>query len=159
MSELRQSIRYPLTVQRQCSLSLIIFKDLSWADHTANLKDIGRDGVGIESQQRIDQGFVWFHDRVGGFRGGVLVWSMQQGSNFRAGIQFVPLSLSQENDIEDEVSLMREHAPLRNPEALIATIRDSLAQKKTDPPANRQSPSFCSPRLFVPGLLKKPPMA
>ncbi len=159
MSELRRPIRYPLTVQRQCNLSLIMSKDLAWTDHTVNLKDIGRDGVGIESPRRIDQGFVWFHDRVGGFRGGVLIWSRPQGSNFRAGIQFIPLSLSQENEIDDKVRLMREHAPLRSPEALIATIRDSLAQKKTDPPGNRQSPSFCSPRLFVPGRLKKRPMA
>ncbi len=159
MSELRRSIRYPLTVQRQCSLSLIMFKDLSWTDHTADVKDIGRDGVGIESQQRIDQGFVWFRDRVGGFRGGFLVWSRPQGSNFRAGIQFVPLSLSQENDIEDKVRMMHEHAPLRNPEALITTIRDSLSRKKKDPPRSRQSPSFRFPRLFVPRLLRKPPMA
>ncbi len=130
MNELRQSIRYPLAVRRNCNLCLITFKDLSWTDHTAQLKDISRDGIGIESEQPIDRGFVWFRDRVAGFRGGVLMWSRADGRNFRAGIQFVPLSRSQEQYVQEEVSMVRGHAPLRNPEAIIATIMESLGRKK-----------------------------
>ena len=129
MNELRQSIRYPLAVQRDCSLCLITFKDLAWKDHHAQLKDISREGIGIESNQPIDRGFVWFRNRVGGYRGGVLMWSRQAGPNFRAGIQFVALSRSQEQYVQEEVAMVRGHAPLRNPEAIIATIMDSLAKK------------------------------
>jgi hypothetical protein len=130
MNELRQSNRYPLTVQRECSLCLITFKDLAWTDHKAQLKDISREGIGIESDQPIERGFVWFRNRVGGYRGGVLMWSRAEGPNFRAGIQFVPLSRSQEQYVQEEVAMVRGHAPLRNPEAIIATIMDSLAKKK-----------------------------
>ncbi len=130
MSEMRRSNRYPLAVQRECSLCLITFKDLSWTDHKAQLKDISRDGIGIESDRPIERGFVWFRNRVGGYRGGVLMWSKQAGPNFRAGIQFVPLTRSQEQYVQEEVALVRGHAPLRNPEAIIATIMDSLAKKK-----------------------------
>ncbi len=126
----RRSIRYPLDVQRECSLCLITFKDLAWADHKAQLRDISRDGIGIESERMIERGFVWFRDRVGGFRGGVLMWSRQEGPNFRAGIQFVPLSRSQEQYVQQEVSMVRDRAPLRNPEAIIATILESLSRKK-----------------------------
>jgi len=129
MNELRQSIRYPLEVQRDCTLCLITFKDLVWKDHHAQLKDISRDGIGIESAQPISRGFVWFRNRVGGYRGGVLMWSRQAGPSFRAGIQFVPLSRAQEQYVQEEVAMVRGHAPLRNPEAIIATIMDSLAKK------------------------------
>lgn len=129
MNELRQSIRYPLAVQRDCRLCLITFKDLAWTDYHAQLKDISRDGIGIESGQPIDRGFVWFRDRVGGYRGGVLMWSRREGPSFRAGIQFVPLSQAQEQYVQEEVAMVRGHAPLRNPEAIIATIMDSLAKK------------------------------
>jgi hypothetical protein len=129
VNELRQSIRYPLAVQRECSLCLITFKNLSWTDHTAQLKDISRDGIGIESELAIERGFVWFRDRVGGHRGGVLMWSRQHAPNFRAGIQFVPLSRSEEQYVQEEVAMLRGHAPLRNPEAIIATIMESLNRK------------------------------
>ncbi len=128
MSELRRSIRYPLAVQRDCTLCLITFKDLVWKDHYAHLKDISRDGIGIESAQPIDRGFVWFRDRVGGYRGGVLMWSSQADPGFRAGIQFVPLSRAEEHYVQEEVAMVRGHAPLRNPEAIIATIMDSLGR-------------------------------
>lgn len=129
MNELRQSNRYPLAVQRECSLCLITFRDLAWMDHKAQLKDISRDGIGIESDQPIERGFVWFRNRVGGYRGGVLLWSRQAGKTFRAGIQFVPLSRSEEMYVQNEVAMVRGHEPLRNPEAIIATIMDSLAKK------------------------------
>ncbi len=116
-------------MQRECGLCVITFKDLMWSDHTAQLKDISRDGIGIELERPVDRGFVWFRNRVGGFRSGVLMWSSRQGRNFRAGIQFVPLSRTQEQYVQEEVQMVRDHAPMRNPEAIIATIMDSLSRR------------------------------
>ncbi len=129
--DLRQASRYPLAVQRDCTLCIITFKDLAWSDHVAYLKDISANGVGVESEKRIDSGFVWFRDRVGGHRGGVMMWSRQVGYNFRAGIQLVPLSREAEQFVQDQVGLLRAHQPLRQPEAIMSTILESLnrAQK------------------------------
>jgi len=128
MSDLRQQTRYPLAFQRECSLCLITFKDLSWIDHAAQLKDISVDGVGIESERQIDQGFVWFRDRVGGHRGGVLMWSKRAGRTYRAGIQLVQLTRDQEKFVQEQVAMVRSHQPLRNPEAIIATVMYSMSR-------------------------------
>lgn len=129
MDEHRQQTRYPLAVQRECSLCLITFKDLSWSDHSAQLKDLSMGGVGVESERQIDRGFVWFRDRVGGCRGGVLLWSRRAGMNYRAGIQFVRLTRDQEQFVQQEVALVRSHQPLRNPAAIVATIMESMSRK------------------------------
>jgi hypothetical protein len=130
MDDMRQQTRYPLAFQRECSLCVITFKDLSWKDHAAQLKDISKGGVGIESEDRIDRGFVWFNGRVGGYRGGVLLWSRQTGFTYRAGIQLVKLTRDQEQFVQEQVSLVRAHEPLRNPEAIIATIMDSMTRNR-----------------------------
>jgi hypothetical protein len=126
--ELRQASRYPLAVQRDCTMCVITFKDMAWKDHLAYLKDLSMNGVGVASEKRIDPGFVWFRDRVGGHRGGVLMWSEQVGYHFRAGIQFLSFSREAEQFVEDEVGLLRAHQPLRQPEAIISTIMESLGK-------------------------------
>jgi len=127
-NEMRQASRYPLAIQRDCSLCIITFKDLAWSDHVAYLKDFSANGVGVESEKRIDPGFVWFRDRVGGHRGGVMMWSEQAGYNFRAGIQFLSLSREAEQFVEDQVGLLRAHQPLQQPEAIMSTIMESLGR-------------------------------
>jgi len=127
-NELRQASRYPLAVQRDCAMCVITFKDMAWKDHLAYLKDFSMNGVGVASEKRIDPGFVWFRDRVGGHRGGVLMWSGQVGYKFRAGIQFLSFSREAEQFVEDQVGLLRAHQPLRQPEAILATIMESLGK-------------------------------
>ncbi len=127
-TELRQAGRYPLAIQRDCALCIITFKDLAWSDHVAYLKDISANGVGVASEKRIDPGFVWFRDRVGGHRSGVMMWSRQVGHNFRAGIQLVPLSREAEQFVQNQVGLLRNHQPLRQPEAIMSTIMESLGK-------------------------------
>lgn len=129
-NEQRQAGRYPLAVQRDCAMCVITFKDMAWKDHLAYLKDISANGVGIESEKRIDPGFVWFRDRVGGHRGGVLLWSGRVGYNFRAGIQFLSLSREAEQFVHNEVELLRTHQPLRDPEAIMLTIMESLGRNR-----------------------------
>jgi hypothetical protein len=128
--ELRQSNRYPLAVQRDCSMCIITFKDLVWRDERAFLKDISKYGIGVESENRIDTGFAWFRDRIGGHRSGVLMWSRQVGYNYRAGIQFIPLSRDEEKFVNGQISLLRAHLPLRDPAAIILTIMESMGRKR-----------------------------
>jgi hypothetical protein len=110
-------------------MCIITFKDLAWTDQVAHLKDISSSGVGLESVLRMDRGFVWFKDRVAGHRSGVLLWSRLVGSQYRAGVQLVPLTRDQEAFICDEVTMVRARQPLRNPEAIIATIMGSLGRR------------------------------
>jgi|OpeIllAssembly_1097287.scaffolds.fasta_scaffold1042377_1 hypothetical protein len=123
----RQSRRYPVR-KRTCSLFVINFKNHEWKDHHAQIVDISRHGVGLESTARMEEGFVWFRDRVGGFRGGVLMWSRQIGEQFRAGIRFVPLSIVEETTVRDQIEHARIHKPLQIPERIIATIMASMTK-------------------------------
>lgn len=116
-------------MQRNCSLGVITFKRLEWTDHVACLVDISRSGVGIETDGRIEPGFVWFRDRVGGHKSGVLMWSKLQGQKYRAGVKFVSLSRDEEQYLQEQVAQFRPHRPLRDPETLIATIIESLKKR------------------------------
>jgi hypothetical protein len=129
-NELRKVTRYPLAVHRDCAMCVITFKDLSWKDQFAYLKDISTSGVGVESEKRMDPGFVWFRDRVGGHLGGVLMWGKQVGYNYRAGIEFVPLSREAEQFVHGQVGLLRARQPLPNPEAVMTTIIESLSRTR-----------------------------
>ena len=146
MKSTRQSRRYEVeNKRRECSLCVITFKDLAWKDYTAMLMDISRHGAGIESDARIDPGFIWFRDRVGGYKGGVLMWSRQAGQRFRAGIRFIPLSRSEEQFINEQIGLVRANKPLQDPVAVITTIMESLtnssaAASPTSPPAEPRRP-------------------
>jgi hypothetical protein len=107
---------------------VINFKNHEWKDHSAQIVDISRHGVGLESAARMEEGFVWFRDRVGGFRGGVLMWSRQIGQGFRAGIRFVPLSIIEETAIREQIEHARIHKPLQIPERIIHTIMASMTK-------------------------------
>jgi hypothetical protein len=48
--------------------------------------------VGIESDEQMEPGLVWFHNSVGDHRGGILLWSRKQDDQYRAGIRFLSLS-------------------------------------------------------------------
>jgi hypothetical protein len=137
MKGTRESRRYTVeNKRRECNLCVITFKDLAWKDHSAMLMDISRYGAGIESDGRIDPGFVWFRDRVGGFKGGVLMWSKEVERRHRAGIRFVPLSRSEEKFIDEQIALVRADKPLKDPVAVITTIMESLTHSSaTSSPA------------------------
>jgi hypothetical protein len=124
--EQRHSHRALIIVQRFCSLGLITFKSLEWTNLKAHLVDLSRSGVGIESDDRVEPGFVWFKDRVGGHKGGVLMWSKRLNAKYRAGIRFVSLSRDEEKYVQEQVAQLRPHRPLRDPEAIIATLLESI---------------------------------
>lgn len=131
MMDMRQTTRYPLAVQRECSFCVVTFKDFDWRDFSVHLKDISMQGLGVQSENAIMPGFVWFRERVGGHRGGILLWSRKIGISFRAGIQFLNLSREEEQFVQKRIASLQQHEPIKDPEAVIATIMESLLRPKS----------------------------
>jgi hypothetical protein len=137
MDMTRQTLRYQVVQRRDYSLCVIPFKSLQCTVLIAHVIDFSKNGVGIESDQQLEPGFVWFRDRISGFKGGLLVWGKRAGEKYRAGIKFVPLSRDKELLVQERISMMRPHQPIHNPEVIISTILDSLTRTE---PGGRKSP-------------------
>ena len=131
MDVTRQSHRYHVDKRRELSLCIIPFKSLVCAVAVAHVVDLSRYGLGIESDQQLEPGFVWFKDRIGGFKGGLLVWAKKAGTKYRAGIKFVPLSRDKELLVQGRIDAIRPLQPLHNPEVMISTILESMTQDQT----------------------------
>jgi hypothetical protein len=125
METMREAQREPVISNRDCSLGIITLKHFEWKNHDAKLVDLSIKGVGIESEAHLEPGFVWFKNRVGGHKGGVLVWSKQLGTIYRAGIKFLNLSRDEEDYVEERIDRFKPHIPLREPEKIIATLIES----------------------------------
>ena len=96
MDEHRQASRQPIAIYHRCLVGILSFTHLDWTDHVVRVLDINSRGVGIESDEQLEQGLTWFHNSVGDYRGGILIWSRKQGELYRAGIRL--LSLSEEDE-------------------------------------------------------------
>jgi len=137
----RQANRYQVVQVREFPFCLIPFKSLVSTVMVAHVIDISAKGVGIEAGQQLEPGFVWFRDRIGGFKGGLLVWSRQVGEKYRAGVRFVSLSREKELFVQDRVTSLRPLEPLHNPEVVISTILEAMTrdshevQSEPDPPS------------------------
>jgi hypothetical protein len=66
------------------------------SDHVVRIVDISSGGVGVESDEQMEPGLVWFYTSVEGHRGGILLWSRKQNDQYRAGIRFLSLSTEDE---------------------------------------------------------------
>ena len=95
MGDHRLASRQP-AIQRKCSLGLLSLMHLERSDHVVRIVDISSGGVGVESDEQMEPGLVWFHTGVGDHRGGILLWSRKQDDRYRAGIRF--LSLTDEDE-------------------------------------------------------------
>ena len=126
MAEMRNIQRQPIMVKRECPLGIIAFKQLTWTDHIARIVDINKLGVGIEVSSCVEPGFVWFKDRVWGHRGGLLLWSKQVGTAYRAGIKFLSLSPEEEQSLQRHIVQSGIHRPLADPESVVASLIESL---------------------------------
>ena len=131
MDTTRQSHRYEVVQRRDFTLWVIPFKSLECAIVVAHVVDLSKYGVGIESDQPLEPGFVWFKDRIGGFKGGLLVWGRQKDGKYRAGIKFVALSRDKELLVQERIAMMRPHQPIHNPEVIISTILESMTRGQT----------------------------
>ncbi len=132
-NKIRGVQRYPVTAHRDCSMGIITFQQLEWNDHHAQIVDISVVGLGIESRQRIDPGLVWFKERIGGYKSGVLMWSRPCGEGFRAGIKFVPLSRNEESYLQEQALQAVPREPLRDPDRIISAIIESVKKELPEP--------------------------
>jgi hypothetical protein len=128
MDDHRQANRQPITIERHCAMGIISFKQLEWTEHKVQVKDISRSGVGVESDGRMEPGFVWFQDRVNGYKGGVLMWSGQEGPRYRAGIRFLPLTDEDERSLQNLPAGLSTHKPHRSPEEIIAALMNTMTR-------------------------------
>ncbi|MGE5174211.1 MAG: hypothetical protein ACM3MD_10335 [Betaproteobacteria bacterium] len=126
----RQEVkRHPVTGQRDCSLGVISFKNLEWTDHLAKIVDYSVIGIGIESDQPLQPGIIWFKECVYGQKYGVLVWCKQIGPRYRAGIQFGTLSRAEEDYLRQQVGQVQPHKPVQDPEQIIAKLIDGVRKE------------------------------
>jgi hypothetical protein len=119
--------RHHSRTQRSYSLGSVSGSSHERTDHVVRVVDLSVIGVGIESSERIEPGFVWFKERVGGHKYGVLTWSRKSGDHYRAGITFVTLSRTDELYVQDQARHSPPLEPFRDPlqviEAIIASVR------------------------------------
>lgn len=122
--------RHAVTSLRSCSLGVITGNGLERTDHTVRIVDLSIIGMGIESDEPIDTGFVSFSERVGGHKYGLLMWCKPSGDRYRAGINFVTLSRKDEQYIDEQMQLSETHRPLRDPRLIISSMIESLNKER-----------------------------
>lgn len=139
MKSTRQVIRHKMAKPRECHFCIITFKELTWQEHRTAIMDISDTGTGVESETRLEAGFVWFLEPVGGFRGGVLMWTRKHGGIYRSGIRFLHLSSDEENFLEGQIALVLAHKEPTNPDAVIAIIMQALTSEAMIPATSGKS--------------------
>jgi len=121
--------RYRLTSPRTYSLDVIAFAQPTRTEHIVRIVDFSVVGVGIELAEQIEPGLVHFKEPVGGQKFGVLVWSIQHGDRYRAGIKFVVLSSEEEVHIVEQVKQPHFDVAPRAPDKIIASLLESIQRE------------------------------
>jgi len=124
--------RHSVLAKRNCSLGVITFDNLEWTDHCARIVDLSATGLGIESDQPLNPGMIWFKESVCGQKCGILVWCKQSGPRYRAGIQFVTLNQAEEEYVRKQVERSQPCMPLQDPERVVATLVDYLRKAREE---------------------------
>lgn len=118
--------RYPVTTHRECALGVISFQQRAWNDHHATLVDISVIGIGVESKIYMEPGLVWFKERIGGYKSGVLMWTKPFGDCYRAGIKFVQLSRREESYLQEQTLRAMPMKPVQDPERILSSLLESF---------------------------------
>ena len=121
-------------MDRDCSLGVISYENLEWTEHSVKIVDLSVTGIGIEANQLLAPGIVWFRDCVYGQRCGFLVWSKKISESYRSGIQFVTLARSDEEYLRRQVSLIRPRELFQDPEQILAKMMDDINRDRQRPP-------------------------
>ncbi|HUL01245.1 MAG TPA: hypothetical protein VLX29_10390 [Nitrospirota bacterium] len=114
--------RYAVVNPRDCSFGVITNKKLSWTEHTVQIVNVSILGIGIESDEKITPGLVWFKKRVSGYKCGVLRWFVQSDNRYRGGIEFISLSRHMEEYLQKQIKHHQPHKPISDPEQIIAEL-------------------------------------
>ena len=120
MDEHRQASRQPTDIQRRCSMGLLSFTHLDRSDHVVRIVDISSSGMGVESDEQMEPGLVWFYNSVEDYRSGILLWSRKQDDRYRSGIRFLSLTDEDERLLRYWPPCPGKLRPCLDPEELIS---------------------------------------
>lgn len=90
----RQHARKAFEDDHGIPVTVIQFGKLHRQDITVQGVDVSDSGLGIQSDNPISPGFIWFWRPVGSQKGGMIVWSRKIDGQYRAGIRFLPIPMS-----------------------------------------------------------------
>ena len=104
-------------------MGIIALDNLKLTDQViAKPVDYSMTGLGVESNQPIEPGLIWFDSAIFGHRCGVSVWCKQKGERYRAGIQFIPLHQFQENYFQRQIQYAQSNKQIHDPQRFIEEI-------------------------------------
>ncbi len=118
--------RHQVVASCYCTLLLISSGDLAWSEHFATIIDRSVIGIGVETNEQLVPGFVWFKESVYSQACGYLVWSRQTGSLYRSGIQFIDLTRDQEQYLRLQVDHLKPHHPMHDPDRVVQNLIEHL---------------------------------
>ncbi len=122
-ANMRLEQRELVTAEKNAALSVIDFRRFDRNDLIASVVDMSPHGIGIEGNDRMEPGFVWFHDKVDGSKGGLLIWSRELGGRYRGGIKLVPLSKEEEEQLDQKFAQGLVRDPLDIAETIFASLK------------------------------------
>jgi len=114
--------RHSLVSDRHCSLRAISCRTLTCKDQYVRIMDLSIIGIGVECDQPIDPGIIWFKETVYGQKWGHLVWQKKNGDRYRVGIEFISLSRPEEEYIRQQLEQGEHGKPVQDPEAIISKV-------------------------------------
>jgi hypothetical protein len=94
--------------------------------------DVSITGVGVESDQPIEPGMIWFNEDVFGHRCGAVMWCKNTGARYQAGIQFIPLNPFQEKYIAQQVRQSQPNKPIHDPERFVESLIQHIMMNQED---------------------------
>jgi hypothetical protein len=121
----RKDVKWqPVTREFEFSLGITSFHNLVRTDHHARIVDRSLIGIGIESDHPINPGIVLFRECVYGQKCGVLMWCHQTGNRYICGIQFLSLTLAEEEFFRYQIERVKPGAQIQDPDRIIAQLND-----------------------------------
>lgn len=125
----KDAIWQPVTSELSCSLSIISFHNLVRTDHISRIIDRSIIGIGIETDQPIHPGIVWFKESVYGSKCGVLMWCCPAGGRYRCGIRFISLTQAEAEFFRYQIEQVKPSAEIRDPDRIIARLNDCMLNR------------------------------
>lgn len=121
----RKAVKWqPVTRELDFSLGITSFYNLVRTDHHVRIVDRGLIGIGIESDHPINPGIVLFRESVYGQKCGVLMWCHQKDNRYACGIQFLSLTLAEEEFFRYQIERAKLGAQIQDPDRIIAQLND-----------------------------------
>jgi hypothetical protein len=129
-AEIKGVKRYIVAAARDCPMGVVSFDTFEWTDHTVRIVNLSVLGAGIHSQKRIEPGLIWFKERVGGYKCGILKWSAEIGPPYRAGIEFLSLSRDVEEYLQKQVEQSRPNKIIPDPDHILKTLVTTMNKEQ-----------------------------